>query len=72
MQCIGELELCNGNTKCNDESDENPDVCKGNKRLANQKYARNININFILTLYQPRENVLLQNVRPSKMDLNYS
>jgi hypothetical protein len=42
IQCIGEWEMCNGDTKCNDESDEIPDVCKGNKRLANQKYAKHI------------------------------
>ena len=35
--------MCNGDTKCNDESDEIPNVCKGNKRLANQKYAKHIN-----------------------------
>ena len=43
IQCIGEWEMCNGDTKCNDESDEIPNVCKGNKRLANQKYAKHIN-----------------------------
>ena len=32
IQCIGEWEMCNGDTKCNDESDEIPNVCKGNKR----------------------------------------
>jgi hypothetical protein len=32
IQCIGEWEMCNGDTKCNDESDEIPDVCKGNKQ----------------------------------------
>ena len=47
MQCIGEWNMCNGNTICNDESDENPDVCKGNKSIAKQNYVRNININTI-------------------------
>jgi hypothetical protein len=54
IQCIGEWEMCNGDTKCNDESDEIPDVCKGNKRnkYVNGKYIKGIKHIIVLQLFK--------------------
>ena len=30
LQCIDQSDMCNGVGYCNDGSDEDPDVCKGN------------------------------------------